>query len=72
MLRFVPSLLELRIRRLKWLQTIAGDTEKHHQLLTAWLGQFPGEAAPTITEQGEVHPKANPWAKQFAEDIKAL
>ena len=72
MLILGPSLLELGIRRLKWLQSIAGETQRHHQLLTAWLWHFPGETAPTITEEGEVHPTANPWAKQLAEDLKAL
>ena len=72
MLRLVPSLIELRIRRLKWLQTIAGKIEKNHQLLTAWLGHFPEEKEKTITQEGGVHPNANPWAKQLAEDIKTV
>eukprot|EP00959_Pyramimonas_sp_CCMP1952_P292611 6119881-Pyramimonas_sp.AAC.1 len=46
-LGLVPSQLELRMRRLHWLQEIAAHRSDNKQLLTAIIGQMEGEEHPT-------------------------
>ena len=76
-LGLVPSQLELRTRRLHWLQEIATHRADNKQLLAALFGQLEDEEHPTCenhlltrNEDGQV--RGNPWALQALNDLKLL
>ena len=63
---------ELRVRRLKWCQTLAKDPIKHSVFLAALFGKLQFEHADTISNDGVVANSANPWALQFRDDIESI
>eukprot|EP00959_Pyramimonas_sp_CCMP1952_P081337 1699587-Pyramimonas_sp.AAC.1 len=69
MLGLVPTEIELRVRRLGWLQQIALHIRENTQLLAALFGRLPGEPTETLKDwqlvrddAGKLH--GNPWALQ--------
>ena len=70
--KMVPSGLELQIRRLRWYQSVSFDPSTHAQYLTALFGRFRFEQEPTIIATGHLAVSANPWARQFVQDVGAL
>eukprot|EP00974_Lingulodinium_polyedra_P125838 11196029-Lingulodinium_polyedra.AAC.1 len=62
MMGLVPIGLELRVRRLRWLQRICTSLEGNRQLLGAVLGEFPFEKEKVVT----------PWERQWCEDLDSL
>ena len=71
-LGIASSRIELRIRRLKFLQRQARDPRKHHQVITAIFGTMFFEGEPTIQPDGGLSTYANSYAKTYWEDIQAL
>ena len=71
-LGIASSRVELRIRRLKFLQRLARDPCKHHQVITAIFGTMFFDAEPTIQSDGGLSTYANSYAKTYWEDIQAL
>ena len=64
-------MLEMRIRRLKWMQAVSKDTSNHIQLLCALFGRMKCENSDTVVE-GKLTEYANPWARQIFDDIESL
>jgi hypothetical protein len=58
-IKLVPAMLEMRIRRIKWMQAVAKDTSNHIQLLCALFGRMKCENADTVVE-GKLTEYANP------------
>eukprot|EP00975_Prorocentrum_lima_P032557 6837531-Prorocentrum_lima.AAC.1 len=57
-----PVHVEMRIRRVTWLQAMMRDPWSHRQCLAAVFG----------SDKGEELDLSNPWAKQWAGDVEAL
>ena len=69
--RVAPLFTELRVRRLKWLQTVAADVGGNVQLLAALFGEIEGAAV--LDDEGRVvRQAASPWARQLEDDILGL
>ena len=66
------KLVEARVRRLKWAQTLVQDLAHHTQLITAMFGKLPSEPNPRLGPGGEISPEANPWAVRWMADLKEL
>ena len=64
-LRLVPCEIELRVRRLLWLQSLVRQPELHANLLAALFGMFPQDPdeLPSFSTQ------TNPWAQQLLADV---
>eukprot|EP00959_Pyramimonas_sp_CCMP1952_P208909 4369769-Pyramimonas_sp.AAC.2 len=72
-MKFGGLFVELRIRRLKWLQDIVAKQRGHRQVIAALVGQAQREAAHfEVSTDGEVLPTAHAWTKQFWADVQAL
>ena len=67
-LRMVPCSMELRVRRLRWLQGLARSPELHCNVLASLFGRFPHDG-PDI-EAFSVH--TNPLDQQCFDDIMPL
>eukprot|EP00959_Pyramimonas_sp_CCMP1952_P441447 9241511-Pyramimonas_sp.AAC.1 len=65
--RMASLFLELRIRRLKWLQTMAARKEYHAQYLSAVFGNM--VCGGEVFREGYAHVNSNPWARQAQQDI---
>ena len=67
---------ELRIRRIAWYQKMAQAPEDHVQVLCAIGGTFnfekDDEEKKCVLEDGSLGKGANPWTKQFADDLVKL
>ena len=59
----VPVQIELRVRRLKWLQELVAFPENNKMVIAALLGTMQFEKST---------PVPNPWADQMLDDIKSL
>ena len=70
--KLAPCDVEVRVRRLKWAQTLVQEPSHHAQVLSAMFGKLPAEENPTLGPDGEVTPEANPWAVRWMEDLEAL
>eukprot|EP00974_Lingulodinium_polyedra_P094239 9132549-Lingulodinium_polyedra.AAC.1 len=69
----VPCHLELRVRRLKWMQAVSRDPSNNEQVLSAMFSQLYMEDAPTVREDGTLNmDMASPWAVQWKEDLLSL
>ena len=61
--------VEVRILRLRWLQSMLVDIHNHELFFTVLFGQYEFEThKKTHTAQGPT----NPWVTQMIEDIQAL
>eukprot|EP00959_Pyramimonas_sp_CCMP1952_P346428 7255545-Pyramimonas_sp.AAC.1 len=69
-IRFAPLFLELRIRRIKWLQKLVEMKEDNSQLLSAVFG--PTKFDGPVFVDGRVPERANPRARQAQQDLDAL
>lgn len=67
-----PAHVELRIRRLKFLQMLAKDPFKHVQILTAIFGVFDFDSEPTLDPVAGLVPGANKYAVLFWNDLQSL
>ena len=67
-LRLVPCEIELRIRRLGWLQQLVRSPVLHCNVLAALFGKFPSdsETVPSFSIN------TNPWAQQLHNDVQTL
>ena len=70
--RVAPSHIELRLRRLRWLQDMIRQPEAHAQVIAAIWGRLPDEHHDTIDASGRPTEKANPYAKLLDEDMETL
>ncbi len=80
--RIAPTRTELRVRRLKWWQSICRQPEIHGHFLAIFFGRcrFEDQAAedggnvapPTLDDNGFINEQAHPLARQLAADLKAL
>jgi hypothetical protein len=61
---------ELRVRRLRWWQSLARRPVRHAQVFGALLGQCKFEGKPTTDEQGHLTEFANSWVKMVLEDLE--
>ena len=69
----VPVEIEMCVQRLKWLQVMLKNKTHHGHILAALFGHCRAfEPAATLTEEGALHPSANPWAKQLEKDVLYL
>lgn len=66
------SRIENQIRRLKWLQNMSRDISNNVQLIAAIWGQLGAETSGTLNENGETNEDANPWAKQWEDDLAEI
>ena len=64
--------VELRVRRLMWLQQAAKDRNNNAQLFAAIFGTISGQAMQTVADDGSLSSQANPWAKRAQEDVNQL
>ncbi|MDA8582610.1 hypothetical protein N9L68_00225 [bacterium] len=71
-MRMVPCELELRVRRLKWLQAIAKEPTNNGQIIVMLMGRLDHEDELAITEAGEITNTATPWAHQMINDVEAI
>lgn len=63
----------LRIQRIRRYQYWAASPNDHLQVLNAFFGFLENaEKDPTILPSGDLHPQANPWAKQVYADLEVL
>ena len=67
-LRLVPCAIELRIRRLRWLQQLVHRPVLHANLLASLFGRFPFESA----QRPAFSCDTNPWARQLYDDVQQL
>ena len=67
-----PCELELQIRRLSWYQQLARDVQRHKCVLMALFGRLGCESEEAFDLRGGLVETANPWAKQFADDMRTL
>ena len=67
-LRLVPCRIELRIRRLRWLQSMVSRPALHSNVLAAMFGRFPWDNP----QRPRCSTDTNPWASQLLEDVQAL
>ena len=67
-LRLVPCEIELRMRRLGWLQQLVRSPVLHCNVLAALFGKFPSdsETVPSFSIN------TNPWAQQLHNDVQTL
>ena len=73
MIRIIPFFLELRVRRLKWMQSIARDIVNQEQLPAAIFGQYGEDREPTVLPDGRLNRGiANPRALQWERDLAGL
>ncbi len=65
--------MELRIRRLKWFKALTQDRATNAQVIDAVFGSMRVEKrrAP-LDEWGYATRYANPWLRQFQDDVLAL
>lgn len=66
-IRFAKPHTELRVRRLKWYQTLARSPFLHRVILVVWCSDFLGDQP--HAQDGRVTSTANDWAKQFQQDV---
>ena len=75
-LGLVPARIELRVRRLRWYQSLAKDIWAHRAVVSAILGDLRIETdksiPSTVDENGRVQDGGNAWAEQFKNDIMGL
>ena len=71
-LQLAPTSIELRVRRLRFWQSVARNPGLHVALLAAVFGQCEFETLPTVDLHGRVSRNANPWALQFKSDVESL
>eukprot|EP00959_Pyramimonas_sp_CCMP1952_P268394 5611731-Pyramimonas_sp.AAC.1 len=72
LMKFGSLLVELRVRRLKWLQDIVVKQREHRQVIAALVGQAQWEAANfEVSSDGEALPAAHARTKQFWADVQA-
>ncbi len=64
--------LELQIQRIAWLQTIVQNTKHHLQFLTAVFGDYGFAPGHTMDLNGRILFTANPFARQFRDDMLQL
>ena len=67
-----PAQIELRIRRLKFLQMLAKDPLQRVQILTAIFGVFYFDSEPTLDPVAGLEPGANKYAVLFWNDLQSL
>lgn len=67
-LRLVPCEIELRIRRLGWLQQLVRSPVLHCNVLAALFGKFPSD--PETVPSFSIN--TNPWAQQLHNDVQTL
>eukprot|EP00959_Pyramimonas_sp_CCMP1952_P171917 3592163-Pyramimonas_sp.AAC.1 len=60
--------VELRVRRLRWLQQAAADRNNHVQLFAAVFGTISGQAFSALGDGDSIAASANPWAKRVQAD----
>ena len=66
-----PIDVELRVRRLRFWQTVASDPTNHRQIIAAYFGHFDGERQ--MFDNNGIHLQhAHPWMHQLCEDVGAL
>eukprot|EP00971_Amphidinium_carterae_P027124 534751-Amphidinium_carterae.2 len=63
--RIAPTSVELAMRRLSWLQSMARNPDVHAQTVAALFGQMAAEDRHTLLEDGGLVPAANPYAHEF-------
>ena len=68
----MPTVLEMRIRRLKWYQSLISEPAHHDHCLAILLGQARFEKHPTIGEDGLLTRHANSAAVEFVADVMSL
>ena len=67
-IRLVPCEVELRVRRLRWLQNLARQPDAHSNVLAALFGAFPQDPRDFPSFSVET----NPWAQQLLADVLCL
>ena len=70
--RIAPAVLELRLRRLRWLQDMVRRPEAHARVTAAIWGRLQVEQHDTIDAGGRPTTRANAYAKLLDEDMEAL
>jgi len=70
--KLVPVEIELRVKRLRWLQTVLADQRHHMQLIAAIFGKYEFEDFTTVGRDGRLDERANPWAKLWMSDVMSL
>ena len=68
----IPLFLELRIRRLQWLQSLLKHIDHHDMVLAALLGGVCGLRDPIADDGGIAPGLAHPWLLQVQMDLAAL
>eukprot|EP00974_Lingulodinium_polyedra_P060096 5792283-Lingulodinium_polyedra.AAC.1 len=61
--------LELRVRRLRWLQAVSREPENHVQFLAALFGTARCDKHSTVDALGRLTENANPWARRALSDV---
>eukprot|EP00959_Pyramimonas_sp_CCMP1952_P162112 3389479-Pyramimonas_sp.AAC.1 len=64
--------VELRVRRLRWLQQAAADRNNNVQLFAAIFGTISGQAFSTLGDDDSISASANPWAKRVQAAVDEL
>ena len=72
--KLAPTALEMTVRRLRWYQDWIRHLDDHRQVVASILGrfQFDSDEDTPLDGEGRVRATANPWAKQFVNDINQL
>eukprot|EP00959_Pyramimonas_sp_CCMP1952_P469155 9494450-Pyramimonas_sp.AAC.1 len=70
--RIPPIFLELRVRRLKWLQDLFEYPDTSAQILSVVFGELHVGSYSQQVFQDVPESKLNPWARQWLEDIRAV
>ena len=64
-LGLVPTALEIKVQKLRWLQAMVRHPDAHAQVLGALFAQLRRERTPTLDDEGRLAAGANPWAVSF-------
>ena len=70
--KLCPTMLEVTIRRLRWLQAVVAAPAAHRHLIAVTWGCLAFEHEPTIDNEGVLSATANPFASQLLADLATL
>ena len=70
--RVAPAAVEVRTRRLRWLQDMVAHRPTHGQVVAALFGKLPDEEEATILPTGRLSEGANSFARRLLDDLNSL
>ena len=63
---------ELKVERMRWERSQLRHPAENAQLRTALFGRFSFEDTPTLNAEGQLFIGANPWARQWVQDVQQM